>query len=783
MKRLHNRLLSMAAAIAMLGMNLSLAPITAADSYDATVEVVFPRPDAAPQPPVITASTAELELVSYIWQEDSTGYVHMLEHPIMDWMMEMEGFAGYMGNFAAFADTDAYDFSMLCKIDGYAGAANVQGTSVFQDADTGEELCEGNYNVISVSALLSMLGTDTSLPEGLTADDALVTLTADQSFQCSPTDHQHNNTTMTADAEYHWYVCECGAAMRGTRYEHDCYYDTTEPWKVISNPTETTSGLWEKHCHCGYAVDSVVLPPTSEQTIVSTYKELQAALAKGGKQWITLDVDSVTKWTVQTDMEYDNMLVLDDAEADIVLNLNGCGLARETGKYDDALFDIRAGSLRILSLNCSTPTDASNNLHFSSAASDDCVFRVHAGASLRLTNVSAMSPTDEWAYSCPSVISAGNLQIDGGSYNLYDNDFTPSNSAYAMAAIILDGGTAVINGGKIDGKGCGVLVRGDTKLTIWDGTITSWQYSLYQMGNASVTIQSGIIGSDESCQYGLYQDGGISRIYGGNFYGSVAGAYVQSGDIRISDGYFKLTENTGYGAFSYNVTDTAAEIISGEFKGAKCIATRWALFDEETEIRPSEYIAAGSAARTMTAVVDLTEPVTHIGEDELMVYTTKPVFKLQPVDAYLYEGGTAVFKVKTNDPNCTYCWYLTDVWDDSLQPYDWAVVEQFCDVSGIESDTLTITNADRWLGDKMVYCEAYNGQYKFSDTAMFMLTERIRGDVNADGVFGVADVVMLQKWLLAVPDATLTAPEAADLTADGKVNGFDLSVMKRELLA
>ncbi len=58
----------------------------------------------------------------------------------------------------------------------------------------------------------------------------------------------------------------------------------------------------------------------------------------------------------------------------------------------------------------------------------------------------------------------------------------------------------------------------------------------------------------------------------------------------------------------------------------------------------------------------------------------------------------------------------------------------------------------------------------------------IAGDVNADGAFNVADVVALQKWLLAVPDAKLANWEAADLCKDDGLDAFDLSMMKRELL-
>lgn len=41
--------------------------------------------------------------------------------------------------------------------------------------------------------------------------------------------------------------------------------------------------------------------------------------------------------------------------------------------------------------------------------------------------------------------------------------------------------------------------------------------------------------------------------------------------------------------------------------------------------------------------------------------------------------------------------------------------------------------------------------------------KEIEGDVNADSVI---DAILLQKWLLAVPDAELTDWKAADLCED-----------------
>ena len=56
------------------------------------------------------------------------------------------------------------------------------------------------------------------------------------------------------------------------------------------------------------------------------------------------------------------------------------------------------------------------------------------------------------------------------------------------------------------------------------------------------------------------------------------------------------------------------------------------------------------------------------------------------------------------------------------------------------------------------------------------------GDVNNDGAFNISDVVLLQKWLLAVPDTHLANWKAADFCEDNKLDVFDLCLMKRALI-
>lgn len=59
----------------------------------------------------------------------------------------------------------------------------------------------------------------------------------------------------------------------------------------------------------------------------------------------------------------------------------------------------------------------------------------------------------------------------------------------------------------------------------------------------------------------------------------------------------------------------------------------------------------------------------------------------------------------------------------------------------------------------------------------------VKGDVNDDGQFNISDVVVLQKWILAVPNTNLVNWKAADLCEDEQLNVFDLCLMKRLLVS
>lgn len=58
----------------------------------------------------------------------------------------------------------------------------------------------------------------------------------------------------------------------------------------------------------------------------------------------------------------------------------------------------------------------------------------------------------------------------------------------------------------------------------------------------------------------------------------------------------------------------------------------------------------------------------------------------------------------------------------------------------------------------------------------------VEGDLNADGALTVSDAVLLQKWLLAVPNTYLPNWKAADFCSDHTLDATDLCIMKNALL-
>lgn len=90
-------------------------------------------------------------------------------------------------------------------------------------------------------------------------------------------------------------------------------------------------------------------------------------------------------------------------------------------------------------------------------------------------------------------------------------------------------------------------------------------------------------------------------------------------------------------------------------------------------------------------------------------------------------------------------------------------------------------NSDGYEAMRKLWAETmYENVYKktYLNTGVPENTS-VKGDVNCDGQLNVADLVLFQKWLLAVPDTELANWKSGDLCEDGRLNAFDMVQMKK----
>ena len=90
---------------------------------------------------------------------------------------------------------------------------------------------------------------------------------------------------------------------------------------------------------------------------------------------------------------------------------------------------------------------------------------------------------------------------------------------------------------------------------------------------------------------------------------------------------------------------------------------------------------------------------------------------------------------------------------------------------------------DKTSGVNDIYLVFKGGDGYLFNLNWFCINDNVIGDCNADGNFTIADAVMLQKWLLAVPYVKLANWKAADLCEDGVINTYDLVMMRCMLIS
>lgn len=102
-----------------------------------------------------------------------------------------------------------------------------------------------------------------------------------------------------------------------------------------------------------------------------------------------------------------------------------------------------------------------------------------------------------------------------------------------------------------------------------------------------------------------------------------------------------------------------------------------------------------------------------------------------------------------------------------------------CEISEVTANMMKFAYAD--LGEPFVQAnsDSVNDGYPIFS---WQQSDFLMGDVNNDGAFNVTDIVLLQKWLLAVPDTHLENWKAINFCDDDRLDVFDLCLAKRALI-
>lgn len=102
-----------------------------------------------------------------------------------------------------------------------------------------------------------------------------------------------------------------------------------------------------------------------------------------------------------------------------------------------------------------------------------------------------------------------------------------------------------------------------------------------------------------------------------------------------------------------------------------------------------------------------------------------------------------------------------------------------CEISEVTANMMKFAYAD--LGDPFVKANDDIINDGFPVFA-WQQSKFLMGDVNSDGSFNISDVVLLQKWLLAVPNTHLENWKAANFCEDDRLDVFDLCLARRALI-
>lgn len=234
----------------------------------------------------------------------------------------------------------------------------------------------------------------------------------------------------------------------------------------------------------------------------------------------------------------------------------------------------------------------------------------------------------------------------------------------------------------------------------------------------------------------------------GNFYLADAGfsdnSSIQYYIISLGDEPYRIQENEDDTVTARTYAGFDTEVVVPETLGGKTVTKigNWAFQQWQLHGLNAKYFAYMKWEFIKPETVTLPDTITEIGTG---AFYQNDLSKIYVPDSLLSIGEDAFYD----------CANLTDIYYSGTE-------EQWSAIS--------IENGNESLENAVIH-------YQVSG-----IQELVTGDVNADGEFTVADVMLLQKWLLDVSDTYLSNWKVGDLCEDNRLDVFDLCLMKRALL-
>lgn len=159
------------------------------------------------------------------------------------------------------------------------------------------------------------------------------------------------------------------------------------------------------------------------------------------------------------------------------------------------------------------------------------------------------------------------------------------------------------------------------------------------------------------------------------------------------------------------------------------------------------------------------------------------------------KGVNAYYPVVYGDMLYFTKWYSAENRCDQLVGYDGnkIIVPEFnsakydcSDACPIDDNSVIFSSTMKGEYDLFLYNGNYTARLNVNSNKNELganFFPQVSGDVNCDGVFNISDIVILQKWLIAVPDTHMADWRAADLCEDDIIDAADLCLMRRKLIA